>query len=156
MSTIQLPFSRRSIGLIINRFVSVVCVCSLICLRATTFTIKNKRMTVKVDGSLDLFGARFRVGCFCIWFPNSCHWKISLFQIVPVLLSVIRKISAVRLYLPSDLRSRDNRQSVLKSIQEVERRFPDGVPLLDPIQDMGIKDPQLKEIVQKIEAFEHR
>ena len=85
-----------------------------------------------------------------------CQRNVSLFQIVPVLLSVIRKISAVRLYLPSDLRSRDNRQSVLKSIQEVERRFPDGVPLLDPIQDMGIKDPQLKEIVQKIEAFEHR
>jgi len=76
--------------------------------------------------------------------------------VVPVLLSVIRKISAVRLYLPSDMKSRDNRQSVLKSIQEVEKRFPAGLPLLDPIKDMGIKDPQLKDIVQKIEAFEKR
>ena len=75
---------------------------------------------------------------------------------VPILLSVIRKISAVRLYIPSDLRSNDSRQGVLKSIQEVERRFPDGLPLLDPIQDMGIKDPELKETVQKIEAFESR
>lgn len=75
---------------------------------------------------------------------------------VPVLFNVIRKLSAIRLYLPSDLRSRDNRQSVLKSIQEVEKRFPDGLPQLDPIQDMGIKDPQLKEIVKKIEAFENR
>ena len=77
-------------------------------------------------------------------------------QVVPILLSVIHKISAIRLYLPSDLRSRDNRLSVLKSIQEVEKRFPDGLPLLDPIQDMGIKDAQLKEIVQKVEAFENR
>lgn len=69
---------------------------------------------------------------------------------------MVNKISAVRLYMPSDLRSRDNRQSVLKSIQEVQKRFPHGLPLLDPIKDMGIKDPQLKEVVQKIEAFEER
>lgn len=75
---------------------------------------------------------------------------------MPILLNVIRKVSAARLYMPSDVRSRDNRQSVLKSIQEVEKRFPDGLPLLDPIKDMGIKDPELKEIVQKIEAFEKR
>ncbi|XP_067934884.1 exosome RNA helicase MTR4-like [Watersipora subatra] len=77
-------------------------------------------------------------------------------QVVPVLLNVINKVSAIRLYLPSDLRSRDNRHSVLKSIQEVEKRFQDGLPLLDPVLDMGIKDPMLKEIVQKIEAFENR
>lgn len=41
-------------------------------------------------------------------------------------------------------------------IQEVQKRFPDGVPLLDPIDDMGIKDPGLKKVIQKIEAFEHR
>lgn len=40
--------------------------------------------------------------------------------------------------------------------QEVQKRFPDGVPLLDPIDDMGIKDPGLKKVIQKVEAFEHR
>lgn len=40
--------------------------------------------------------------------------------------------------------------------QEVQKRFPDGVPLLDPIDDMGIKDPALKKVIQKVEAFEHR
>ncbi|CAJ0939154.1 unnamed protein product [Ranitomeya imitator] len=39
---------------------------------------------------------------------------------------------------------------------EVQKRFPDGVPLLDPIDDMGIKDPGLKKVIQKTEAFEHR
>lgn len=38
----------------------------------------------------------------------------------------------------------------------MQKRFPDGVPLLDPIDDMGIKDPALKKVIQKIEAFEHR
>ncbi|KAG8598940.1 hypothetical protein GDO81_002807 [Engystomops pustulosus] len=77
-------------------------------------------------------------------------------QVVPVLLHLLCAISSVRLYIPKDLRSLDNRQSVLKSIQEVQKRFPDGVPLLDPIDDMGIKDPGLKKVIQKVEAFEHR
>ncbi|XP_018121606.2 exosome RNA helicase MTR4 isoform X3 [Xenopus laevis] len=77
-------------------------------------------------------------------------------QIVPVMLHALCAISSVRLYIPKDLRTTDNRQSVLKSIQEVQKRFPDGVPLLDPIDDMGIKDPGLKKVVQKTEAFEHR
>uniref|UniRef100_A0A8C5PAW2 RNA helicase n=1 Tax=Leptobrachium leishanense TaxID=445787 RepID=A0A8C5PAW2_9ANUR len=77
-------------------------------------------------------------------------------QVVPVMLHLLSAISSVRLYIPKDLRPLDNRQSVLKSIQEVQKRFPDGVPLLDPIDDMGIKDPALKKVVQKTEAFEHR
>ncbi|KAA0703745.1 Superkiller viralicidic activity 2-like 2 [Triplophysa tibetana] len=77
-------------------------------------------------------------------------------QVVPVMLRLITSISSVRLYIPKDLRSYDNRQSMLKSIQEVQKRFPDGVPLLDPIDDMGIKDLGLKKVIQKVEAFEHR
>ncbi|XP_056593376.1 LOW QUALITY PROTEIN: exosome RNA helicase MTR4 [Triplophysa dalaica] len=77
-------------------------------------------------------------------------------QVVPVMLHLITSISSVRLYIPKDLRSYDNRQSMLKSIQEVQKRFPDGVPLLDPIDDMGIKDQGLKKVIQKVEAFEHR
>lgn len=42
------------------------------------------------------------------------------------------------------------------ALQEVQKRFPDGLPLLDPIDDMGIKDPSLKKVIQKVEAFEHR
>ncbi|KAK6322758.1 hypothetical protein J4Q44_G00075500 [Coregonus suidteri] len=77
-------------------------------------------------------------------------------QVVPVMLRLLTSISSVRLYIPKDLRPYDNRQNMLKSIQEVQKRFPDGVPLLDPIDDMGIKDPGLKKIIQKVEAFEHR
>ncbi|KAK2103939.1 hypothetical protein P7K49_017795 [Saguinus oedipus] len=65
-------------------------------------------------------------------------------QVVPVLVHLLSAISSVRLYIPKDLWPVDNRQSVLKSIQEVQKRFPDGVPLLDPIDDMGIQDQGLK------------
>ncbi|KAK5618514.1 hypothetical protein CRENBAI_017116 [Crenichthys baileyi] len=77
-------------------------------------------------------------------------------QVVPVMLHLLTSVSSVRLYIPKDLRPFDNRQLMLKSIQEVQKRFPDGVPLLDPIDDMGIKDPALKKVIQKVEAFEHR
>lgn len=77
-------------------------------------------------------------------------------QVVPVMLHLLTSISSVRLYIPKDLRPFDNRQLMLKSILEVQKRFPDGVPPLDPIDDMGIKDPALKKVIQKVEAFEHR
>ncbi|KAK2823697.1 hypothetical protein Q7C36_020297 [Tachysurus vachellii] len=77
-------------------------------------------------------------------------------QVVPVMLNLLTAISSVRLYIPKDLRPYDNRQSMLKSMQEVQKRFPDGLPLLDPIDDMGIKDSGLKKVIQKVEAFEHR
>ncbi|XP_064604506.1 LOW QUALITY PROTEIN: exosome RNA helicase MTR4-like [Liolophura sinensis] len=77
-------------------------------------------------------------------------------QVVPVLLSLVKAISSIRVYFPSDLRPVDNRQSVLKSIQEVQKRLPDGLPLLDPVEDMGIKEKGLGDVVRKIEAFEQR
>lgn len=37
--------------------------------------------------------------------------------VVPILLSLVTNVSAVRLYMPQDLRPQDNRLSVLKSLQ---------------------------------------
>ena len=95
--------------------------------------------------------------------------------VVPVLLSTIEGISHFRIHLPQDLRSEQARETVWKSVLEVHRRMPDGVPLVDPIENMGIKDVKFKELVkvclsssvlsynssttfsfQKIEAMEQR
>ena len=40
--------------------------------------------------------------------------------------------------------------------QEVQKRFPDGLPLLDPIEDMNIKNDNLKKLVRKVESLENR
>uniref|UniRef100_UPI00358E6646 exosome RNA helicase MTR4 n=1 Tax=Myxine glutinosa TaxID=7769 RepID=UPI00358E6646 len=77
-------------------------------------------------------------------------------EVVPVALNLLTALSSVRLYLPKDIRPLEARQGLQKSIREVERRFPDGLPLLDPVEDMGIKDERLKLLVQKVEAFERR
>ncbi|XP_001600961.1 exosome RNA helicase MTR4 [Nasonia vitripennis] len=77
-------------------------------------------------------------------------------EVVPVLHTLISQISSLRLYYPKDLRPADNRKSVLKTIQEVKKRFPDGPPLLNPITDMKIEDPGFKDIINRIEVLEER
>lgn len=75
-------------------------------------------------------------------------------EIVPVLHSYIHKISSLRIYHPNDLRPKTARLSVLKTINEVKKRFSDKIPLLNPIKDMNIKDDSFKAIVGMIEKFE--
>ncbi|TFK37029.1 rRNA-processing arch domain-containing protein [Crucibulum laeve] len=76
--------------------------------------------------------------------------------VVPVLLSTIEGISHIRIFLPKDLRQDQARETAWKSVLEVHRRFPDGVALLDPVQNMGIKDDKFKELVKKIEVMEEK
>ena len=67
---------------------------------------------------------------------------------MPVLLSTIESISRLRLFMPKDLRPLEQRNTTWKSVLEVQSRFPDGIPLLDPIVDMKITDDKFKELVQ--------
>jgi len=91
---------------------------------------------------------------------------------VPVQLNLIQQVSSVRIFVPTDLRLRDNRLVILKSIQEVHKRYgQEKTPLLDPVKDMKITDSAFKQvsiesvllclivalqIVKKIAAFEER
>ena len=75
-------------------------------------------------------------------------------QVFPVELGVLDGISSIRLHLPKDVRPTDAQLVVLKSISEVERRFPDAVPLLDPIVDQGVADPAFKGLSDRMEALE--
>lgn len=75
-------------------------------------------------------------------------------EVVPVLHTLISQISSLRIYYPKDLRPPDNRRTVLKTIDEVKKRFPSGPPLLNPIKDMNIKDNEFQSIVDMIDCFE--
>lgn len=69
-------------------------------------------------------------------------------EVVPVLLSCLESISHIRLFLPNDLKSSDQRDTVRKSLEEVMRRFPDGIAVLDPIENMGIRDDSFKKLLR--------
>lgn len=68
--------------------------------------------------------------------------------VVPVLLSTIEQISYLRVHLQKDIRPLPAREMAWKSVLEVKRRFKDGIPLLDPVQNMQITDDKFKALVE--------
>jgi ATP-dependent RNA helicase DOB1 len=70
------------------------------------------------------------------------------FAVMPVLLSTINGISHVRIYLEKDLKPLAARDKAFKHIGEVKKKFPDCIPLLDPIKNMGIKDDEFKKLIK--------
>ncbi|TKX18658.1 ATP-dependent RNA helicase mtr4 [Elsinoe australis] len=77
-------------------------------------------------------------------------------EVVPVLLSCIDSIGHIRVFLPTDLRSPEQRGIVRKGLDEVKKRFPDGIAILDPVENMGITDEGFKKLLRKIEILESR
>lgn len=69
-------------------------------------------------------------------------------EIVPILLSCVESIGHVRIFLPSDLRLPEQRDTVRKALDEVKRRFPDGIAVLDPIENMGITEASFKRLLR--------
>lgn len=84
----------------------------------------------------------------------------SIFEAVPCMLTCIKALSQIRVFMPKDVSSREDIESVrkqlFKSLREVERRFPDGLPILDPIENMNITDDSFKKLLRKIEVLESR
>ncbi|XP_071715485.1 DExH-box ATP-dependent RNA helicase DExH10 [Rutidosis leptorrhynchoides] len=77
-------------------------------------------------------------------------------HVVPVQLPLISALSKLRISIPSDLRPMEARQSVLLAVQELEKRFPQGLPKLNPVKDMGIEEPEFVELVDQIEKLEQQ
>ncbi|KAF8509169.1 ATP-dependent RNA helicase [Hysterangium stoloniferum] len=76
--------------------------------------------------------------------------------IIPVLLSTVERISHLRVFLPKDLRALPARETAWKSVLECQKRFPEGIAMLDPVLHMGIKDEKFKTLVGKISTLEKR
>ncbi|KAK4475785.1 hypothetical protein MN116_001042 [Schistosoma mekongi] len=80
----------------------------------------------------------------------------SVAEIIPIRLDCVVGISAVRLVVPNDLRSKEARQGVLNAIEKVKARMGGSLPILDPIADMHIIDPRFLEVNEKVTAFQER
>ncbi|KAL6985027.1 Helix-loop-helix protein 2 [Sarracenia purpurea var. burkii] len=77
-------------------------------------------------------------------------------HVVPVQLPLISALSKLRISIPSDLRPIEARQSILLAVQELEKRFPQGLPKLNPVKDMGIEEPEFVDLVNQIEELERK
>jgi ATP-dependent RNA helicase DOB1 len=81
----------------------------------------------------------------------------TIHAVVPCLLTCVKAISQIRLFMPKEgLKAEKDRDQVKKSLAEVKRRFPDGVPILDPLENMDITDESFKKLLRKIEVLESR
>ena len=69
-------------------------------------------------------------------------------EVVPLVLSCVEKIGHIRIFLPDNLNVVDNRVTVHKTIEEVKRRFPDGIATLDPVENMNIQDQSFKKLLR--------
>ncbi|QLG72130.1 hypothetical protein HG535_0C04840 [Zygotorulaspora mrakii] len=76
--------------------------------------------------------------------------------ILPVTLESIRRIGNIRLFMPKDVKAGGQKETVGKSLSEVSRRFPDGIPLIDPVKNMKIEDEDFAKLLRKIEVLESR
>lgn len=77
-------------------------------------------------------------------------------KVISIRLSNVMQISTIRIHVPKDLKTFDSKQSVKKSMRQIQKQFEDKVPLLDPIEDMKIKHKDFLAIVTKIETYEKR
>jgi ATP-dependent RNA helicase DOB1 len=69
-------------------------------------------------------------------------------EVVPVVLNCIESIGHLRVFLPNELKSTEQKNSVRKALDEVKKRFPDGIAILDPIENMNIKDDSFKRLLR--------
>lgn len=75
--------------------------------------------------------------------------------VVSVPLLQINSLSSVRLVIPKDLLPLEVRENTLKKVLEVLSRFAkEGMPLLDPEEDMKIQSHSYRKAVRRIEALE--
>ena len=77
----------------------------------------------------------------------------SKMEVVPTMLSCLQNLAMVRIQVPKDLKQAEARKGVAKSVAEIQRRFPDGLALLDPMEHMGIKDDNFKRLLRVCIAF---
>ncbi|KAK3683460.1 rRNA-processing arch domain-containing protein [Podospora appendiculata] len=80
----------------------------------------------------------------------------SRWEVVPCLLTCLKALSQLRVFVPGKIESRGDKDTVGKAVEEVSRRFPDGIPILDPLENMGINDESFKKLLRKIEVLESR
>ncbi|KAL6990835.1 Exosome RNA helicase MTR4 [Sarracenia purpurea var. burkii] len=76
--------------------------------------------------------------------------------VISVPISQIDSLSTVRLIIPKDLLPLEARENTLKKVSEVLSRFAkEGMPLLDPEEDMKVQSSSYRKAVRRIEALEN-
>lgn len=110
--------------------------------------------TMYADSPLNLikpFNPRFPEGI-----RPALEGEKTVCAIIPITLESIRRVGNLRLFMPKDIKASGQKEVVGKSLQEVARRFPDGIPLIDPVKNMKIEDDDFTKLLKKVEVLEKK
>lgn len=75
---------------------------------------------------------------------------------IGVTLESLVEVGNSRIFMPKDLDSSAQRRTVKKTLDEVQKRFPSGIPLLDPVKNMKINDDYFAKLLKKVHVLEER
>ncbi|KAJ3174201.1 ATP-dependent RNA helicase mtr4 [Geranomyces variabilis] len=92
-------------------------------------------------------------------FPKPCPPDVEKgeFLVIPCSLEAVDGLSTIRMHLEKvDMAGHEARAQLGRKVREIKKRFPDGVPLLDPVEDMKITDAGFKRLISRIETLETR
>jgi len=82
--------------------------------------------------------------------------KTATMRVFKISLENIDELSAVRLFIPNDIQSADSRRNVANSVKEVQRRFPEGIPILDAASDLGVKCDDFVKLSGRCQTLKER
>jgi len=75
---------------------------------------------------------------------------------VPCLGSCIKSLAQIKVFMPKDVDSPNGVDELRKIMFEIKRRLSDGIPVMDHVENMQVKDDNFKELLRKIEVLESR
>uniref|UniRef100_A0A6U9VSV2 Helicase ATP-binding domain-containing protein n=1 Tax=Pseudo-nitzschia australis TaxID=44445 RepID=A0A6U9VSV2_9STRA len=82
--------------------------------------------------------------------------KLISMRVFTIGLEHIDRVSAVRIFTPNAIQTPEARKKVAMAVKEVQKRFPEGIPLLDPIKDLKIKDENFTTLMERADALSKR
>lgn len=77
-------------------------------------------------------------------------------EFIPITLDSIKSISSVRLKVPEDLKSSAAKRNLVRTLKDLPKKLPDGIPLMNPVESMKIEDPEFKVLLRKIDVLESK
>lgn len=77
-------------------------------------------------------------------------------EYIPITLDLIQAISSVRLKMPDDYKSSTAKRNLVRTLKDLPKKLPDGIPLMNPVESMKIEDPEFKMVLRKIDVLESK
>lgn len=77
-------------------------------------------------------------------------------EYIPITLDLIQALSSVRLKFPADHKLLAAKRNLVRTLKDLPRKLPDGIPLMHPIDAMKIDDADFKMLWRKVDVLESK